>query len=226
VQGTTLHIDQSLTVRRDALIFCERLRLARHLSLRSKYPSELLSIESPYKQLAGMLGKSTTFTFLPGTRLAEVVRQWQDTLGLSVLVDWAALRDLDFGPASTLMCSANDRPWGESLDGVLTPLGLGWWAVDAKTIQITTRDALEHLERVEFYAAPKALGDATPSAAALTADVQQRIADRFAKETSRPAARIEFDASSGRLIVRAVPTVHRFLSGGLVDAAQPLAKHD
>ena len=43
VDGGTLHIDQSLAVRREALIFCERLRAARGLALRSKYPPTLLS---------------------------------------------------------------------------------------------------------------------------------------------------------------------------------------
>jgi hypothetical protein len=226
VEGTTLHIDQSLNVRREALIFCERLRLARHLSLRSKYPAELLWIESPYKQLTTSLSQSTTFTFLPGTRLADVVRHWQDSLGLTVLVDWAALREIDFGPASTLMCSANDRPWTESLDGILHPLDLGWWAVDARTIQITSLDALEQIKRVEFYAVPKQLSEENPSAAAVIGSVQKQISDALAKSGKSTEARIEFDAPSGRLIVRAGAAVHRVLSGQLVESAQPLAKRD
>jgi hypothetical protein len=226
VQGTTLHINQSLGVRREALIFCERLRLARHLSLRSKYPAELLSIESPYKQLAKSLGQSTTFTFLSGTRLADIMRQWQDALGLTVLVDWVALREIDFGPTSTLMCSANDRPWTETLDGILHPLDLGWWAVDAKTIQITSFDMLEQIKRVEFYAVPKQLSEENPSAASVIGSVQKQISDAFAKSGKSAAACIEFDAPSGRLIVRAGAEVHRVLSGQLVESPQPLAKRD
>src|SRR5207247_748683 len=37
VNGTTLHIEQSDAVRRQVVICCERLRLARGLALRSKY---------------------------------------------------------------------------------------------------------------------------------------------------------------------------------------------
>ena len=98
VQGTNLHITQSLTVRREALIFCERLRLARGLPLKSKFPSALLTVDSPYEKLGTKLSRPTTFTFLAWTRLADVLRQWQETSSVTILVDWPALRDVEFTP--------------------------------------------------------------------------------------------------------------------------------
>jgi hypothetical protein len=56
--------------------------------------------------------------------------------------------------------------------------------------------------------------------------VQKQISDAFAKSGKSAAARIEFDAPSGRLIVRAGADVHRVLSGQLVESPQPLAKRD
>jgi hypothetical protein len=215
VQGTNLHIDQSLTVRREALIFCERLRLARGLPLRSKYPPALLTTDSPYLKAAAKLGQPTTFTFLAWMRLGDVVRQWQDMSGLTILVDWRALREAEFGPTSPLACSTVDRPWTEGLDGVLNPLGLGWWASDAQTIQITSLDALGQIERVEFFAVPKTLRDASASDEALVESLQNAIDERAEKVSQPGDVRIELDKPSGRLIVRATPDVQRFLSARL-----------
>lgn len=212
VNGTTLHIEQSLTVRREALIFCERLRLARGLSLRSKYPAALLTIESPYEKTATTLNQPTTFTFLAWTRLDDVVRQWQDMSGLTIVVDWSALREADLSPTTPLTCSATDRPWTEALDGVLEPLKLGWWAVDGQTLQITSLDALDRLKRVEFYTVPKKLHEQYSAGDTLVAALQKEIAEKSGKHSKPEGMRMELDEPSNRLIVRAVPDVQRYLS--------------
>jgi hypothetical protein len=213
VDGTVLHIDHSLAARREALIFCERLRLARSLAVRSKYPRELLAIDSPYDKLTPKLGRRTTFTFLPWTRLADVVHEWQALAGVTILVDWQALAEAEFNPSSALTCSSIDRPWLESLDGVLGPLGLAWWPVDSQTLQITSRDALARIERVEFYAVPQKLSSEFPAGDALVAALQKEIA----AQPNAPASDIpmQLDEPSGRLIVRANPVIHRFLTGRL-----------
>ena len=215
VKGTTLHIEQSLIARREALIFCERLRAARGLAQRSKYPAALLTVDSPYEETAAALKQSTTFTFLAWTRLDDVIRQWQETTGLAILVDWSALQEASFGPSSPVACSALDRPWTEALDGVLEPLKLGWWAVDGQTLQITSLEALDRIERVEFYALPKTLREQFPTAEALVASLQKEISDRPTKHGNPAEAHMSLDAPSGRLIVRTTPDVQRFLSDRL-----------
>lgn len=212
VQGTTLHIDQSLVVRREVLIFCERLRMARSKPLRSKYPQELLSIESPYIKLAAKLRQPTTFTFLAWTRLADVIHQWQEMTGVTMLVDWSALRDVNLTPTSPIACSTIDRPWTEALDGVLEPLGLAWWAADAQTICITSREALAHVERVEFYAIPPKLREQSADAATLVDSLRKEIARRPNKHGDDSNPQLQLDEPSGRLVVRAAPDAHRYLS--------------
>jgi len=160
------------------LVFCERLRLARSKPLRSKYPAELLSIESPYAKLATKLRQPTTFTFLAWTRLADVIHQWQEMIGVTMLVDWSALRDVNLTPTSPIACSTIDRPWSEALDGVLEPLGLAWWAADAQTICITGRDALARVERVEFYVIPPKFREQSADVATLLDSLRKEIAAR------------------------------------------------
>lgn len=212
VRGTTLHINQSLAVRREALIFCERLRLARGLSLRSKYPRDLLVVEPAFGRLAARLNQPTTFTYMAWTRLPEVVQEWQAALGLTILVDWTALRDADFGPESQLACAASDRPWTESLDGILTPLGLAWWAVDEQTIQVTTAEALRRIERSEFYTVPKKLREQFAASEQLIAALEMEITERPNNPDSSSGVQMAVVEPGARLVVRATPDVHRFLS--------------
>jgi hypothetical protein len=117
-----------------------------------------------------------------------------------------------------LACSTIDRPWAEALDGILGPLGLTWWAVDGQTIQITTADALERIERVEFYAIPKPLRERHAASEQLVAALQMEIAEHPNNTGKSGNSKIELDKPSGRLIVRATPDIHRFLIGRLTTA--------
>ena len=221
VNGTTLHIEQSDAIRREIVIFCERLRLARSLAVRSKYPAAMLSVESPYQRLSAKFGEHTTFTFLPWTRLADVVRNWQELSGILVLVDWGALADVELGPSSHVACSVNDRSWLESLDGVLEPLGLGWWGVNGETIQITSLAALEKIQRIEFYPVPAKLRSSLASNQALVDTLQKELAESAGKQGKPAPVHMEVDEPSGRLIVLASPNVHRQLSRRLAGEAKP-----
>jgi hypothetical protein len=221
VKGGSLHIEQSDAVRREIMIFCERLRMARSLSVKSKYPTAMLSIESPYQRLSAKLDEHATFTFLPWTRLADIARGWQEMSGLSVFVDWGALSEAELVPASPVACSALDRSWQESLDGVLEPLGLGWWAVNGDTIQITSLAALDKIQRVEFYAVPPKLRSSAATTQALVDSLTKELAEAGGK-SDKPAApsHVELDEPSGRLIVLAAPGAHRHLSQRLAGGAK------
>jgi hypothetical protein len=219
-KDNTLHIEQSDAVRRETMIFCERLRIARSLAVKSKYPAAMLSIESPFHQLSTKLDEHATFTFLPWTRLADVARGWQEMMGLLVLVDWGALSEADFGPASPVACSALDRPWQESLDAVLEPLGLGWWAVNGDTIQITSLAALDKIQRIEFYTVPPKLRSSSASTHALIGLLTKELVEAGGKHGKPAPSHIEFDEPSGRLIVLATPAAHRHLSQRLAAGAR------
>jgi hypothetical protein len=212
VEGTKLRIDNTQNFRHQALIFCERLRLARGLAVRSRYPAELLSIESPYTKLAPKLQQRATFTFLPWTRLADVLRYWQEQVGVTMVADWAAVADAELGPSAPIACSAIDRTWEEALDGILEPLGLAWWAVNGEMIQITSREALDGLQRVEFYTVSKSLRDQLARGTSLLAAVAADAGAGDPGGASSDATQFEIDEPSGRLVVLAPPTVHRYLS--------------
>jgi hypothetical protein len=213
--GPKLKIDATQGVRHQVLIFCERLRLARGQSQRSRYPAALLTTDSPYSKLAPTLARRTTYTFLPWSRLADVVAHWQQTSKLTILVDWAALADVDLGPSSPVACSAIDRQWQDVFDESLASLGLGWWAVDGETIQITSLDALTDVRRVEFYAIPENAAKQAEDHSELTKTLEQELSNA---EAQHPVV-IHFDTNSAGLIVLASPAQHRHLSKRLAAPA-------
>jgi hypothetical protein len=140
-----------LATQYDLVVLCERLRLARKLPLKTKYPPSLLSAEPSLVTLAPVLDRRTTFSFVEPTPLADVLAHWRRVTGLSILVDWRALADIGYGPRSTVECSVTNRPMRAALDGVLGGLGLTWGAIDGRTLWLTTHDAAQQPETIEFY---------------------------------------------------------------------------
>lgn len=225
VQGTTLRVEQSKAVQHEIVIFCERLRLARGLRQRTKYPADRLMIDSPYRTIDRQLSERTTFTFLPWTRLADVVQHWEDASRVAMLVDWSTLSDEQLLPSTPVACSALEQPWTAALEQILEPLGLTWWAVDGRTLQITTREALADIQRTEFYVIPPSYRDQFTSDTAmiesLRAELQQQ-SDGHRADNSRIT--IQVDGPSRRLVVRASPQLHQRITQLVHNAERELEK--
>jgi hypothetical protein len=225
VDGTTLHVAQSQAIHHEILLFCERLRLSRGLAKRSRYPAERLAIEPSYTAIGPKLKARTTFTFLPWERFSDVIRFWQDSGDVTILVDWPALADAALVPSSPVSCSAIDRRWDEALDGILAPLGLAWWAIDGETIEITTLKKLDEIRRVEFYPIGESFRNRYADESVLVESLESDVRERLAPREPHPAGvRMKLDEPSGRLIVFASPPVHRYLSQRLRDKSSEASR--
>lgn len=152
VDGNKLRITQPASAHYDILLFCERLRKARGLSARSKYPHSLIQPTPRLAALEPRLAKTTTFAFVDWTPLIDVIVRWQDGSRIVMLTDWRALADQDLRPMTTMAGSVENQPWHEALDRCLEPLELGWYPVDDTTIQITTFELANEFTWTEFYA--------------------------------------------------------------------------
>jgi hypothetical protein len=135
----------------ELLVVCERLRVARGLAPLTSYARGLLATKPALAELGPLLSRSTTISFAAPTPLADVFEHLRRATGLTILVDWRSLAGVSLGPATTITASANHRPWVETLDGLLGPLGLGWGALDARTLWIASRGRIAGQEFVEFY---------------------------------------------------------------------------
>ncbi len=153
VSGDSLSIEQTQAVQYEVLFFLERIRLAKGLPLRSRYPERLLSAKSYGVGIADRLNAPTTFTFSHDTPLAEVFYYWQGEAALPIFVDWPALATVKIWPDSLVTCTVANEPWHQALDTVLEPLGLGWRAAPGRAIQITSLAKLQTEPRLDIYPA-------------------------------------------------------------------------
>lgn len=150
---TGLHIKQAQHIHYQVLFFLERIRLAKQMPLRSRYPARLLGAKPFYSLVEERVTAPTTFTFSHETPLAEVFRYWQSELGLPVFVDWPELAKRDLWPDSRITCRITNEPWQAALDAVLTPLELGWRAGPGGTIQITSQAVVDNEDVLDLYPA-------------------------------------------------------------------------
>lgn len=160
VADGSLKIEQPQAVQYQVLFFLERIRLAKGLPLRSKYPARLLSSKPYGVGVADRLSAPATFTFSRNTPLAEVFHYWQGEAGLPIFVDWPALASVGLWPDSRITCTSANEPWQAAIDKILAPLNLTWRAAPGGAIQITSRARAETEPVVDIYPAGIWRGDA------------------------------------------------------------------
>ncbi|MEM8944763.1 MAG: hypothetical protein AAGD11_06220 [Planctomycetota bacterium] len=151
VSAGQLKVTQPQQVQYQVLIMLERLRLARNLPPKSRYPVKRLAGTPAQVVLADKLNQSATFTFSQFTALAEVFAYWQHKLEAPVLVDWPALAAQDKWPSTTITAAVIEEPWHAALSNVLQPIGLGWRAATGGAIEITTAAKIENELQLEIY---------------------------------------------------------------------------
>ena len=109
----------------------------------SRQGRERLPSESLHSRASDAIAKPVTFTFHQPTRLMRVADFLELSGGVTIVIDWRSLAEVDFTFDTEISCAAENRPLGEALSAVLSPLGLAWRAVDNQTLQITSQAAAE-----------------------------------------------------------------------------------
>ncbi len=209
--GNLLSIEQSQQFQYQVLIFLERLRLAREIPLRSRFPVKRLAGSSANAALAERLRAPTTFTFSHYTPMNEIVRYWQQELGIPILVDWPTLAELDLWPHSRIACAAENKPWSESLDLVLEPLGLGWRAAAGGVVEITSAKKVQTELQLDLYRLEQELGDQTDR---VLSELRSIAGSSIAE---KGLANLAYDRAGNVLIVSQPASVQRLVYQWLVD---------
>ncbi len=146
-----LRIAQTQQVQYQVLILLERLRLARNLPPKSRYPVERLAGTPANVLLQEKLATPTTFTFSQYTTIDDVFVHWQTELDVPLLIDWPALAEAEIWPTTTIACAIIDQSWDSALEKVLEPLGLGWRAATGGAVEITSAEKVESELQLELY---------------------------------------------------------------------------
>jgi hypothetical protein len=197
--GTALVVDQTMPVHYQVLNFCEKLRNARGVPLRSRGNHERFDLCTRRQRAISILQRPVTVNFHDPAPLGEILAYLEGVTGATLLVDRAALEAAGLSERSRGTITVEKQPAAIALENLLRPMGLLYRVVDAQTMQITTfKSVLDRLE-LEFHPVGPALKDGR-SGPDLVQYIKGRVAGSTWSDAGGPGV-IRFDAPSKCLIV-------------------------
>jgi hypothetical protein len=197
--GETLSINQTDAVHAEVVRFLERLRKARRLPSKSRAMGERFSLATALDRAQAALARPVTFNFRPPRPLDRILPRLEEACQVSLVVDFAALAAASVPAQVKGFVVVDKQPLAVTLEQLLTPLGLGYRAVDADVIQITTRKALAAQLELEFYPLTTLLGG-TRRPQVLMDQLKQAV-DKGTWTGSGGRGIVRFDEPSGCLLV-------------------------
>ncbi len=194
-----LVVTQTGDVHRHVLVFCEKLRNARHKPLRSQGNPERFTLETRLAQAREMLDRPATANFHEPAPLSKILAFLGEASQSEILVDHASLAAAETSDQVEATLTADKQELGAALAALLRPLGLAYRVVDAGTIQVTTREAADERLELEFYPIRSWL-DRGISGEKLAEALKARVAVSSWRNAGG-LGDIHFDPSSGCLLV-------------------------
>lgn len=199
VEKQALLVQQSEAVHFQIVLFCEKLRVARGLSPRSKFDKSLFQLEPRVARAASKLNTPITLNFSQPAPLVRILDRLGKTAGLRILVDWQAAATVGWSPEAEGTVVADKLPLGDTLSALLRPMDLTYRVVDENLLQVTTPRALEARLELEFYPVSDLLSD-KQSGQQLLERVKASLGDELFPEAG-PGGAIRFDAPAKCLLV-------------------------
>jgi hypothetical protein len=188
----TLVISQTGGVHQQVLVFCEKLRNARHKPLRSRDAPEKFTLTSRTAQARKMLDSPVTVNFHEPAPLVKILAFLAGATGSDVLIDRAALAAAETSDRVEASLTVERKPLRAALPDLLGPLGLAYRVVGPSAIQVTTKEGCAERLELEFYPVGRQ---------ATAAKLIERIRTEVAPTTWGDGGEICFDAPSQCLIV-------------------------
>ena len=159
-----LRITQTGQVHYQAIVFCEKLRVARGLPTKSRFDPKKFILTTRTARAKEVLSHIIGVHANTPTSLASILEQFKQPPGTEILIDRPALAAEGLSENVAGKFKVESLPQGEALRQLLEPIGLAWRAVDATTLQITTQKALAARREVEFYRVGSLLAGKPPTA--------------------------------------------------------------
>jgi len=206
-----LRVMQTDAVHAQVLKFCERLRLARGLPLRSRLDPARFLLVTRWHRARAKRSRPIEANFRTPAPLARIVSDLEALSGATIFIDWAALGAEGRSPATEATLLADGEPLAEALDAMLRPMNLAYRVVDGDTLEITSREVVSARLELEFYPLADLLtAGATPGS--LMAKIQDQVAGATWTDAGGPGV-LHFDEPSKCLLVLQSQPVQRELEG-------------
>jgi hypothetical protein len=209
--GDALVVRQAPSVHYHILVFCEKLRVARGLPLRSRLDPQRFALATRVDQARPMLDRILSAGIREPVPLEEVLAKLKGSEEAEIVLDRPALAAAGLAGVKATV-TADRKRLVLVLGQVLDPLDLAWRVVDAGTIQVSTRKAVAARLELEFYKVGHLLGDQPP--AALIARIKGRLPGVAWNESGGPGVLV-YDAPSQCLIVLQSQPVQIAIETGL-----------
>jgi hypothetical protein len=197
----TLVVNQTEPALAQTLVFCEKLRVARGLPIKSRLDPARFVLNTREDKAHEMLNRPVTANFSTPQPLSGAIKWLHDSTGATILVNHAALAEQAMSDESECAGAVAKKALATLLDDLTGSAELAWRAIDEKTIEITTRQDAGKKMDVEFYAVGSIAGD-SGAGEKLATELKSKIEPQLWGDASDKAA-IYFDAPSRVLIVRA-----------------------
>lgn len=212
----TISITQNEVAHFKAIVFLEKMRVARGLPTRSQYSPQRFVLEPRAKQVASALAQTIKVQIVVPTPLYKVVGQIEKAGNLTILCDWDSLALNGLGPATPVTLSALNV----SVEDALREFGAAWKVaivpIDATTVQLVSHDGLPQTPWLEFYDVSHLELD-RPAASVLINQAQRELADLRATGNGV----VHYDPVSRHLLARLSQEDHRRLMFFLERRAAP-----
>ncbi|HEY2761468.1 MAG TPA: hypothetical protein VGI75_12015, partial [Pirellulales bacterium] len=206
-KGTIVAANGALLVNQDEsahaaiLNFCEKLRTARGLPLKSHLDPARFTLLTREDRAHALLSQTMSANFATPQPISTVAWWLHQKLGASFVVDRQSLAADEISDESDCVGMVIAKPLSTLLDDLTGSAGLTWRAIDEKTVEITTAASATQQMDVEFYPVAGLAAD-DQSSNKLIAEIETKLAAK-AWGNAADQAVIRYDMPSNMLIVRA-----------------------
>ncbi|QDU74376.1 hypothetical protein Pan97_13830 [Bremerella volcania] len=169
-------ITQSEVSHFKAVVFLEKLRIARGLPKRSNFSDELFDLTLRGDQLSPALQKDVKLQVVVPTPFYKVVDQLEKKSGLTILCDWDSLAMNKLGPATPVTLTAPGVSMQQALEQFCKAWKLEALPINSTTVQLVSERSTPIMPWLEFYDVSK-LQLGKSEAAALINNAKRELTD-------------------------------------------------
>ncbi|PQO26705.1 hypothetical protein C5Y96_19665 [Blastopirellula marina] len=169
-------ITQSEVAHFNAVVFMEKLRVARGLPIRSNFSKDQFDLTLRSDQLSPALQKDVKLQIVVPTPLYKVIDQLEKKSGLTILCDWDSLAMNKLGPATPVTLTAPGVTVQQALDQFCQAWKLEALPINPTTVQLVSQRSVPIMPWLEFYDVSN-LGLGKSEAAALINNAKRELTD-------------------------------------------------
>ncbi|MGB6044236.1 MAG: hypothetical protein WBF93_13845, partial [Pirellulales bacterium] len=201
VEGSTLHINQSVVAHRQLQDVVDRLRVARGLPARGRQIGSD-ALKSRSARAADAMNRIVSCGADGTVPLDDYLSRLSYRGQISLSLDELSLIRYGVSPQIHVTAGSDEKPIAAVLAEALEPVGLTWRVLDDGLLEVTTPLAIEQTPDIELYKLANSVDGAS-----LTDRIRKKVAPQ--SWSANVGGAIWFDRDGGCLLVRQTQPLQR-----------------